>query len=89
MKEAYKKRREYVYTRLIKYGTRSSKARWSVLFLCQNPLNRYDPRLTFVLSLVKEEKVAVVPGSAFSSYGEGYFRLSFACSHGNIRRRIK
>jgi aminotransferase len=24
--------------------------------------------------------VAVVPGSAFSDYGEGYFRLSFACS---------
>lgn len=30
--------------------------------------------------MVHQAKVAVVPGSAFSEYGEGYFRLSFACS---------
>ena len=41
-----------------------------------NDISSFD----FCLSMVKEEKVAVVPGSAFSSYGEGYFRLSFACS---------
>lgn len=34
----------------------------------------------FALSLAHEAKVAVVPGSAFSHLGEGYFRLSFAYS---------
>ncbi|MDF2859203.1 MAG: aromatic amino acid aminotransferase, partial [Neobacillus sp.] len=32
------------------------------------------------LDLVNKSKVAVIPGSAFSEYGEGYFRLSYACS---------
>ena len=32
----------------------------------------------WALKLVEEGKVAVVPGSGFSSYGEGYFRISYA-----------
>jgi aminotransferase len=36
--------------------------------------------LEFATKLVKEAGVAVVPGSAFSKYGEDYVRLSFAYS---------
>ena len=34
--------------------------------------------------LLNEAGVAVLPGTAFGDYGEGYIRLSFANSLGNI-----
>ena len=34
----------------------------------------------FAERLLKEEKVAVVPGSAFGACGEGYLRISYAYS---------
>ena len=30
--------------------------------------------------LLEKEQVAVVPGNSFSSYGEGYIRISYAAS---------
>ena len=34
--------------------------------------------------LLEEAKVAMVPGSAFGSEGEGYLRISYACSYENL-----
>ncbi|MFD1675869.1 aminotransferase class I/II-fold pyridoxal phosphate-dependent enzyme [Alicyclobacillus fodiniaquatilis] len=34
---------------------------------------------TFAMRLLDEARVAVVPGDAFSEYGEGFVRLSYAC----------
>lgn len=79
MKEAYLERRNYVYDRLMKMGLEVQKPDGAFYFFVKIPVNHVSS-FDFCLSLVKEEKVAVVPGSAFSSYGEGYFRLSFACS---------
>lgn len=38
----------------------------------------------FAEKLLTEEKVAVVPGSAFGQYGEGYVRCCYATSMDNI-----
>jgi aspartate/methionine/tyrosine aminotransferase len=38
--------------------------------------------------LVKEHKVAVVPGSIFGKGGEGYLRLSFAASIEQLKEGI-
>jgi len=80
MKEEYLKRREYVYKRLSAMGLHVVKPDGAFYFFIKIPetiaLNSFD----FCLKLVQDTKVAVVPGSAFSEYGEGYFRLSFACS---------
>ncbi|MFZ7942118.1 aminotransferase A [Neobacillus sp. 19] len=80
MKEEYIKRREYVHNRLLSMGLAVVKPDGAFYFFVKIPvaipLNSFD----FALNLVQETKVAVVPGSAFSEYGEGYFRLSFACS---------
>ncbi len=46
----------------------------------------------FCTALLKEEKVAVVPGSAFGECGEGYVRISYCYSVPHLRealRRIK
>ena len=79
MKEAYLKRRNYVYNRLIQMGLEVQKPDGAFYFFVKLPTKQVSS-FDFCLQLVREEKVAVVPGSAFSTYGEGYFRLSFACS---------
>jgi len=79
MKEAYLERRNYVYNRLIQMGLDVQKPDGAFYFFVKLPTDQVSS-FDFCLQLAKEEKVAVVPGSAFSSYGEGYFRLSFACS---------
>jgi aminotransferase len=79
MKVEYAKRREYVYHRLIQMGLEVVKPDGAFYFFVKLPndtLSSFD----FALELVEKAKVAVVPGSAFSAYGEGYFRLSFAYS---------
>lgn len=79
MKNAYKERRDYVYDRLLGMGLEVIKPDGAFYFFIKIPINNISS-FDFCLSLVNEEKVAVVPGSAFSSHGEGYFRISFACS---------
>lgn len=39
----------------------------------------------FATKLLKEEKVAVVPGTAFGNSGEGYLRISYAYSIENLK----
>ena len=39
---------------------------------------RRGPSLDAALSLLAEEKVVAIPGSAFGARGEGYLRISFA-----------
>jgi aminotransferase len=80
MKEEYKKRREYVTVRLQSMGLDVIKPDGAFYFFVKIPENVPLNSFEFALELVREEKVAVVPGSAFSEYGEGYFRLSFAAS---------
>ena len=42
----------------------------------------------FALRLLEEEKVAVVPGTAFGENGEGYLRLSYAYSLKDLERAL-
>jgi aminotransferase len=79
MRQEYAKRREYVYDRLVQMGLDVVKPDGAFYFFIKMPpvsMTSFD----FALSLVDKAGVAVVPGSAFSSYGEGYFRISFAYS---------
>ena len=43
----------------------------------------------FCLKLLEEEKVAVVPGTAFGECGEGFIRCSYAYSIKNIQEALK
>ncbi len=43
----------------------------------------------FAESLLKEERVAVVPGSAFGAAGEGYVRCCYAVSTGEIEEALE
>nr|WP_263328199.1 aminotransferase A [Neobacillus sp. Marseille-Q6967] len=88
MRNEYRIRRDYVYDRLTAMNLDVIKPDGSFYFFVKIPdgftVNSFD----FALDLAKEGKVAVVPGNAFSEYGEGYFRLSFACSHETLKQGL-
>ncbi|HBM81284.1 MAG TPA: pyridoxal phosphate-dependent aminotransferase, partial [Clostridiaceae bacterium] len=79
MVSEYDRRRQYCYNRLRAMG-----------LLCFNPdgsfyifpeIKKYNmPSEEFCRRLLYENKLAVVPGSAFGIYGEGYIRISYAYS---------
>ncbi|OAS86656.1 MULTISPECIES: aminotransferase A [Metabacillus] len=77
MKDAYQERLEYVYTRLVKMGFEVVKPD-GAFYLFPSIKKFNQSSFDFALSLVKNAGVALVPGSAFSEYGEGYVRLSYA-----------
>jgi aminotransferase len=77
MKDAYQERLEYVYNRLVKMGFEVVKPD-GAFYLFPSIKKFNQSSFDFALSLVKNAGVALVPGSAFSEYGEGYVRLSYA-----------
>lgn len=89
MRTEYAKRREFVHNSLEKMGLDVVKPDGAFYFFVKIPnsipLNSFD----FCLELVREANVAVVPGSAFSEYGEGYFRLSYAASMETLKEGLE
>lgn len=79
MKHAYEERLEYVYKRLVNMGLEVVKPD-GAFYLFPSIKKFNQSSFDFALSLVRNAGVALVPGSAFSEYGEGYVRLSYAYS---------
>ncbi|ENQ3079488.1 aminotransferase A [Bacillus cereus] len=79
MRHQYKKRLDYVYNRLIQMGLTVEKPT-GAFYLFPYIGDLSSSSFDFAMELVKEAKLAVVPGSAFSEYGEGYIRISYAYS---------
>ncbi|GIN89316.1 aminotransferase [Siminovitchia terrae] len=75
----YKKRRDYIYSRLVDGGLSVYEPE-GAFYLFPSIKNTGMTSMEFALKLLEEEKVAVVPGDAFSEFGEGYIRISYACS---------
>ncbi|SFK89948.1 aminotransferase [Paenibacillus sp. 1_12] len=79
MKEAYMQRRDYVYGRLLQMGFELEKPEGA--FYLFPSVERFKlSSMDFTMRLLNEHRVAVVPGDAFSIFGEGYIRISYAYS---------
>ncbi|MFD0682587.1 MULTISPECIES: aminotransferase A [unclassified Paenibacillus] len=77
MKEAYVQRRDFVYKRLLDMGFELEKPEGA--FYLFPSIEKFKlSSMDFTMKLLEEQKVAVVPGDAFSIYGEGYIRISYA-----------
>ncbi len=77
MKREYRRRREFVTSRLNEMGLSCHKpegAFYAFPSIKSTGLSSMD----FAQGLLKSEKVAVVPGTAFGPLGEGYIRISYA-----------
>ncbi|KAB8138589.1 aminotransferase A [Gracilibacillus oryzae] len=77
MKEAYKKRRDYIIGRCQALGLQTYIPDGGFYFFIDVSELGHSS-FDIAMDIVKKAKVALVPGSAFSSYGEGYLRLSYA-----------
>jgi len=77
MNKEYMARRDFVYDRLISMGldvVKPNGAFYIFPSIKEFGLSSFD----FATRLLKEGGVACVPGSAFSEYGEGFLRISYA-----------
>ncbi|WP_409253517.1 aminotransferase A [Bacillus sp. SCS-153A] len=80
MKNEYKKRRDFVAERLTEMGFDVVLPDGAFYFFVKIPEYFKVDSFTFALTLAQKYKAGVVPGNSFSSLGEGFFRLSYACS---------
>ncbi|WP_271854057.1 aminotransferase class I/II-fold pyridoxal phosphate-dependent enzyme [Planococcus maritimus] len=79
MNKAYIERRDFVYGRLIEMGIDVIKPNGA--FYIFPSIEKFGlPSYEFAIRLLKEGGVAAVPGSAFTEYGEGFLRISYAYS---------
>lgn len=77
MREAYKERGAYVHRRLTEMGMACEPPE-GAFYLFPSIAKFGLSSQTFAERLLQEGGVAVVPGDAFSAYGEGFVRISYA-----------
>jgi aminotransferase len=87
MVDEYRRRRNYIAAAFAEMGLE-----------CHRPLGAFYafpsvakfglPAKEFSLQLLREEKVAVVPGTAFGTCGEGFVRCAYATSMDNIKEAM-
>jgi aminotransferase len=87
MKREYATRRDYVYDRLVSMNLDVIKPEGAFYFFVKIPRENISS-FDFCMELVDKAKLAVVPGSAFSELGEGYFRLSYAYSMDTLKEGL-
>lgn len=84
MKDAYDKRRRYLIHAFRSMGLECFEPFGAFyVFPCIKSLGMTSDE--FATRLLREEKVAVVPGTAFGDCGEGYLRISYAYSIENLK----
>lgn len=79
MREEYCKRLEYAVGRIEAIGLPLTVPE-GAFYLFPSIAHLGMPSEAFAQQLLAQEELAVVPGSAFSAYGEGHIRLSYAYS---------
>lgn len=82
MRKEYDRRRRFIVKRLNDIGLRTRMPGGA--FYTFSKINSKNS-LKFANDLLKKKKVAVVPGTEFGRYGEGYIR----CSYANDLKKIK
>ena len=88
MIKEYKRRREFITQGLNSIGLKCPKPQGAFYIFPSIKDTGYSS-LDFSNQLLKKEKVAVVPGTAFGKNGEGYIRMSYATDFDNLKEALK
>ncbi len=87
MRESYNQRRRFVLHMLSEMGIPCFEPLGAFyLFPCIKEFGLSSEE--FANKLLEEEKVAIVPGTAFGDSGEGFLRISYAYSIDNLRKAL-
>ena len=88
MRDAYDKRRRFLVHELRRIGLPCFEPRGAFyVFPCIKEFHMTSDE--FATRLLMEEKVAVVPGTAFGDCGEGFLRISYAYSIDNLKKALQ
>ena len=88
MRESYDERRRFVLFTLKEMGLPCFEPEGAFyVFPCIREFGMTSDE--FATNLLKEEKVAIVPGTAFGNCGEGYLRISYAYSIESLKKALK
>lgn len=88
MKEEYNGRRRYLLHHFQEMGLECFEAKGAFyLFPCIREFGMTSEE--FATNLLNEEKIAVVPGTAFGACGEGFIRISYAYSLENLKLALE
>jgi len=79
MAKEYQNRRDYMLDRLQQMGLPCIKP-GGAFYLFPSIQEFNIPSMEFALKLVEQQNLAVIPGEAFSEYGDSFIRLSYAYS---------
>ena len=87
MREEYNGRRRYLMHRFEEMGLECFEPYGA--FYCFPCIKEFGMTSEeFATNLLKTEKVAVVPGTAFGDCGEGFIRISYAYSLDNLKEAL-
>jgi aminotransferase len=87
MKAEYCKRRNLIVKRLNEIGLKCVMPK-GAFYAFPNITSSGLSSKEFATRLLQEEKVALVPGTAFSEFGEGYVRCAYAASFEDIEEAM-
>ena len=88
MSATYKERRDLIVERLTQMGLETKTPQGA--FYVFPSIEKFNmSSFEFADRLLEEEHVAVVPGSGFTEFGEGFIRISYATSIENINEGLK
>ncbi|MEX2381510.1 MAG: aminotransferase class I/II-fold pyridoxal phosphate-dependent enzyme [Opitutales bacterium] len=80
MKEQYQQRRDYVHRRFEEMGLECHRPK-GTFYLFPSVAGTGMKEKEFAVELLRQERVAVVPGTAFGVHGEGFVRCCFATAY--------
>jgi len=87
MKREYNRRREFVVDGLNSMGLKCHKPQ-GAFYVLPSVENTGLSSMDFCERLLKNEKVAIVPGEAFGDSAKGFVRISYASSLENIKEAL-
>ena len=88
MSATYKERRDLIVERLTQIGLETKTPQGA--FYVFPSIEKFNmSSFEFADRLLEEEHVAIVPGSGFTEFGEGFIRISYATSIENINEGLK
>ena len=88
MRDAYDERRRFLVYHLRKMGLDCFEP-YGAFYVFRSIRKLGLSTEEFAEKLLKEEKVAVVPGNAFGASGEGFIRISYAYSLDNLKKAME
>lgn len=88
MRREYKRRRNYIVSALNDIGL-SCHCPQGAFYVFPSIKNTGMTSMDFATKLLKQQKVALVPGTAFGDFCEGYVRISYASGYDDLKEAIE